>query len=167
MLGGYIAADDVICDAVQFWIRFIFTTAPPALAYGALASVQYLQSSQAERDRQKQQAETLKQKLRNAGLPILEGDTHIVPVMVNNADQCTRICQFLLNERQIYVQPINYSTVPKGTERLRLTPGPFHSDSMIDDLVDALQMAFSQIDPKQPNRLVNHILRKTHPRLAM
>jgi 5-aminolevulinate synthase len=148
VVGGYIAADDVICDAVRsFGSGFIFTTAlPPALAYGALASVQYLQSSQTERDRQKQQAETLKQKLRNAGLPILEGDTHIVPVMVNNADQCTRICQLLLNERQIYVQPINYPTVPKGTERLRLTPGPFHSDSMIDDLVDALQMAFSQIE---------------------
>ena len=148
VVGGYIAADDVICDAVRsFGSGFIFTTAlPPALAYGALASVRYLQSSQAERDHQKQQAETLKQKLRNAGLPMLEGDTHIVPVMVNNADQCTRICQFLLNERQIYVQPINYPTVPKGTERLRLTPGPFHSDSMIDDLVDALQMAFSQIE---------------------
>ena len=148
VMGGYIAADDVICDAVRsFGLGFIFTTAlPPALACGALASVRYLQSSQTERDRQKQQAETLKQKLRNAGLPMLEGDTHIVPVMVNNADQCTRICQFLLNECQIYVQPINYPTVPKGTERLRLTPGPFHSDSMIDDLVAALQMAFSQID---------------------
>ena len=147
VVGGYIAADDVICDAVRsFGSGFIFTTAlPPALAYGALASVRYLQSSQTERDHQKQQAETLKQKLRSAGLPILEGDTHIVPVMVNNADQCTRICQFLLNEHQIYVQPINYPTVPKGTERLRLTPGPFHSDSMIDDLVDALRIAFSQI----------------------
>ena len=154
VVGGYIAADDVICDAVRsFGSGFIFTTAlPPALAYGALASVQYLQSSQTERDRQKQQAETLKQKLRNAGLPILEGDTHIVPVMVNNADQCTRICQLLLNERQIYVQPINYPTVPKGTERLRLTPGPFHSDSMIDDLVDALQMAFSQIESEATNQ---------------
>ena len=148
VVGGYIAADDVICDAVRsFGSGFIFTTAlPPALAYGALASVRYLQSSQTERDRQKQQANTLKQKLRNAGLPILEGDTHIVPVMVNNADQCMRICEFLLNERQIYVQPINYPTVPKGTERLRLTPGPFHSDNMIDDLVDALQIAFSQIE---------------------
>ena len=102
------------CDAVrQFWIRFLFSQPRyPALAYGALASVQYLQSDQ-ERDSQKQKAETLKQKLRNAGLPILEGDTHIVPVMVNNADQCTRICQFLLNERQIYVQPINYSNGAK------------------------------------------------------
>ena len=148
VVGGYIAADDVICDAVRsFGSGFIFTTAlPPALAHGALASVQYLQSSAIERDRQKQQAETLKQKLRAANLPILEGDTHIVPVMVNDADNCTRICQFLLNEHQIYVQPINYPTVPKGTERLRLTPGPFHSDGMIDDLVDALQLAFRHVE---------------------
>ena len=148
VVGGYIAADDVICDAVRsFGSGFIFTTAlPPALAHGALASVQYLQSSSVERDRQKQQTEALKQKLRAADLPILEGDTHIVPVMVNDADICTRICQFLLNEHQIYVQPINYPTVPKGTERLRLTPGPFHSDSMIDDLVDALQLAFRQVE---------------------
>ena len=148
VMGGYIAADDVICDAVRsFGSGFIFTTAlPPALAHGALASVQYLQSSSVERDRQKQQTEALKQKLRAADLPILEGDTHIVPVMVNDADICTRVCQFLLNEHQIYVQPINYPTVPKGTERLRLTPGPFHSDSMIDDLVDALQLAFRQVE---------------------
>ena len=148
VVGGYIAADDVICDAVRsFGSGFIFTTAlPPALAYGALASVQYLQSSAIERDQQKQQAETLKQKLRAADLPILEGDTHIVPVMVNNADVCTRICQFLLKEHQIYVQPINYPTVPKGTERLRLTPGPFHSDRMIDDLVDALRLAFRHVE---------------------
>ena len=115
-------------------------------------SPRYGASPYLDMPRQKQQAETLKQKLRNAGLPILEGDTHIVPVMVNNADQCTRICQLLLNERQIYVQPINYPTVPKGTERLRLTPGPFHSDSMIDDLVDALQMAFSQIESETTKR---------------
>ena len=148
LMGGYIAADDVICDAVRsFGSGFIFTTAlPPALAYGALASVQYLQSSSVERDRQKQQAETLKQKLRAANLPILEGDTHIVPLMVNDADKCTRISQFLLNEHQIYVQPINYPTVPKGTERLRLTPGPFHSDRMIDYLIDALQLAFCHVE---------------------
>ena len=148
LMGGYIAADDVICDAVRsFGSGFIFTTAlPPALAYGALASVQYLQSSSVERDRQKQQAETLKQKLRAANLPILEGDTHIVPLMVNDADNCKRISQFLLNEHQIYVQPINYPTVPKGTERLRLTPGPFHSDRMIDYLVDALQLAFCHVE---------------------
>ncbi len=148
VVGGYIATDDVICDAVRsFGSGFIFTTSlPPAFACGALASVQYLQSSTIERQRQKQQAETLKQKLRIANLPMLEGDTHIVPVMVNNADICNRICQFLLNEHQIYVQPINYPTVPKGTERLRLTPGPFHSDRMIDDLVNALQLAFCNVE---------------------
>ena len=148
VVGGYIAADDVICDAVRsFGSGFIFTTAlPPTLAYGALASVQYLQSSSVERDRQKQQAETLKQKLRAANLPILEGDTHIVPLMVNDAKNCKRISQFLLNEHQIYVQPINYPTVPKGTERLRLTPGPFHNDRMIDYLVDALQLAFCHVE---------------------
>lgn len=148
LVGGYIAADEIICDAVRsFGSGFIFTTAlPPALAYGALASVQYLQSSSVERDRQKRQAEILKLKLRAANLPILEGDTHIVPVMVNDADTCARICQFLLNEHQIYVQPINYPTVPKGTERLRLTPGPFHNDLMIDYFVDALQLAFRHVD---------------------
>ena len=148
VVGGYIAADDVICDAVRsFGSGFIFTTAlPPALANGALASVQYLQSSSIERECQKQQAKTLKQKLRAAHLPILETNTHIVPVMVNDANICSRICQFLLNEHQIYVQPINYPTVPKGTERLRLTPGPFHSDRMIDDLVDALKLAFSYVE---------------------
>jgi 5-aminolevulinate synthase len=147
VVGGYIAADDVICDVVRsFGSGFIFTTAlPPALAHGALASVQYLQSSGAERARQQTQANRLKQKLRDASLPLLEGDTHIVPVMVNNADICSQICQILLNERHIYVQPINYPTVPKGTERLRLTPGPFHTDAMIDDLVDALQMAFERV----------------------
>ena len=148
VVGGYIAADDVICDAVRsFGTGFIFTTAlPPALTYGALASVKYLQSSCTERDCQKQQVETFKRKLREASLPILEGDTHIVPVMVNNADNCSRICQYLLNEHQIYVQPINYPTVPKGTERLRLTPGPFHSDRMIDNLVRALQLAFYHVE---------------------
>jgi len=148
VVGGYIAADDVICDAVRsFGSGFIFTTAlPPALAYGALASVRHLQESTAERAGQQRQASRLKQKLRDANLPILEGDTHIVPLMVNNADICSQICQILLRERQIYVQPINYPTVPKGTERLRLTPGPFHTDEMIDDLVDALQMAFARVE---------------------
>jgi len=147
VVGGYIAADDVICDAVRsFGSGFIFTTAlPPALAHGALASVRHLQSSASERAAQQRQAATLKSKLRTAGLPILEGDTHIVPVMVNNADTCSQICHILLHERHIYIQPINYPTVPKGTERLRLTPGPLHSDSMIDALVDGLQMAFRRV----------------------
>ena len=145
VVGGYIAADDVICDAVRsFGSGFIFTTAlPPALAHGALASVRHLRRSTNERQAQQRQATTLKTKLRNAGLPLLEGDTHIIPVMVRDAAKCSRICQILLQEFSIYVQPINYPTVPVGTERLRLTPGPLHSDAMIDDLVASLLKAFA------------------------
>ncbi|MBL6774358.1 MAG: 5-aminolevulinate synthase [Candidatus Puniceispirillum sp.] len=151
VVGGYIAADDVICDAVRsFGSGFIFTTAlPPALAHGALASVRHLRRSTSERHAQQQQATRLKAKLRDAGLPLLEGDTHIIPVMVRNAAKCSRICQILLHEYSIYVQPINYPTVPVGTERLRLTPGPLHSDAMSDDLVASLSKAFAIASDEQ------------------
>ena len=143
--GGYIASDDVICDAVRsFGSGFIFTTAlPPALACGALVSVQHLRRNSHERLAQQRQATKLKTKLYKAGLPILEGDTHIIPVMVKDAAKCSKICQILLNDFGIYVQPINYPTVPVGSERLRLTPGPLHTDTMIDHLVDSLQKAFA------------------------
>ena len=151
VVGGYIAADDVICDAVRsFGSGFIFTTAlPPALAHGALASVRHLRRSTNERQAQQRQATRLKTKLRDAGLPLLEGDTHIIPVMVRDAAKCSRICQILLQEFSIYVQPINYPTVPFGTERLRLTPGPLHSDAMIDDLVASLLKAFAIASDEQ------------------
>jgi 5-aminolevulinate synthase len=145
VVGGYIAADDVICDAVRsFGSGFIFTTAlPPALACGALASVQHLRRSAHERLAQQRQATKLKAKLHEVGLPILEGDTHIIPVMVEDAAKCSQICQILLHDFGIYVQPINYPTVPVGSERLRLTPGPLHTDTMIDHLVDSLHTAFA------------------------
>lgn len=145
LVGGYIAADDVICDAVRsFGSGFIFTTAlPPALARGALASLNHLRNSPQERQAQERQVARLKTGLTKAGLPILAGDTHIIPVMVHDAAKCSRICQILLQDFNLYVQPINYPTVPKGTERLRLTPGPFHSDEMIDYLVKSLVTAFS------------------------
>jgi len=151
VVGGYIAADDVICDAVRsFGSGFIFTTAlPPALAHGALASVRHLRRSTNERQAQQRQATRLKTELRDAGLPLLEGDTHIIPVMVRDAAKCSRICQILLQEFSIYVQPINYPTVPVGTERLRLTPGPLHSDAMIDDLVASLLKAFAIASDEQ------------------
>jgi 5-aminolevulinate synthase len=151
VVGGYIAADDVICDAVRsFGSGFIFTTAlPPALAHGALASVRHLRRSTNERQAQQRQATRLKTKLRDAGLPLLEGETHIIPVMVRDAAKCSRICQILLQEFSIYVQPINYPTVPVGTERLRLTPGPLHSDAMIDDLVASLLKAFAIASDEQ------------------
>ena len=145
VVGGYIAADDVICDAVRsFGSGFIFTTAlPPALACGALASVQHLRRSSHERLAQQRQAAKLKAKLHEVGLPILEGDMHIIPIMVKNAAKCSLICHILLNDFGIYMQPINYPTVSVGSERLRLTPGPLHTDTMIDHLVDSLQKAFA------------------------
>lgn len=148
VVGGYIAADSVIVDTVRSnGSGFIFTTAlPPALIAGAHASVQHLRTSQSEREAQKRQALRLKTKLRDAGLPLLEGPTHIVPIMVGDAASTTRICQLLLQDHDIYVQPINYPTVPRGTERLRLTPGPFHTDKMIDALVDALGTVMRQVD---------------------
>ncbi len=151
LVGGYIAASDVICDSVRsYGSGFIFTTAlPPALAHGALLSVQYLRQSNTERLAQQRQVSKLKEKLRAASLPLMYSDTHIVPVMVKNAAKCARICQILLQEFDIYVQPINYPTVPRGTERLRLTPGPLHSDAMIDHLVNALLQAFDTASGEQ------------------
>ena len=152
--GGYIAANDVICDAVRsFGSGFIFTTAlPPALAHGAMVSVRYLRQSRTERMIQKQQVSKLKTKLLEAGLPLINSETHIVPVMVKDAAKCTRISNILLRDFGIYVQPINYPTVPIRTERLRLTPGPLHNDAMIDHLVDALSQAFSAATSEQVKR---------------
>ena len=146
-VGGYIAADAVICDAVRSTgSGFIFTTAlPPAIAVGARASVNHLRTSDAERTAQRAQVKRLKEKLTAAGLSWMPGDTHIVPIMVGDAAATQRICQLLLANHDLYVQPINYPTVPRGTERLRLTPGPFHDDDMIDDLVTALTQVMDQV----------------------
>ena len=140
VVGNYIAANDVICDAVcSYGSGFIFATAlPPALALGAMVSVQHLRQSRAERLIQQQQASKLRTKLRDARLPLMDGDKHIVPVMVKGAAKCTLICQTLSQKYSIYIQPINYPKVPLGTERLCLNPGPLHNDAMIEHLVDAL-----------------------------
>ena len=147
IVGGYIAADDVICDMVRSaGSGFIFTTAlPPALSVGACASVRHLKASPAERHAQQRQAKRLKDKAVAAGLPVMPGETHIVPVMIGDAAATQRICQLLLADFELYVQPINYPTVPRGTERLRLTPGPLHTDAMIDDLVDALVTVLARV----------------------
>jgi len=145
--GGYIAASDVICDTVRSnGSGFIFTTAlPPAVAAAAHAAVRHLRADDKRRAAQQRQAARLKACARAAGIPILEGDTHIVPVMVGDAAATRRICQLLLEDHDIYVQPINYPTVPRGTERLRLTPGPFHTDAMVDDLVTALRSVMDRV----------------------
>lgn len=146
VMGGYIAASARIVDVVRSYAQsFIFTTSlSPVLAAGVLASVRHLKASNAERDAQQRQAAKLKADFKARGLPVLDTPSHIVPVMVWDPVACKAISDRLLEEHNIYVQPINYPTVPRGTERLRFTPGPFHDDDKIAALVDALDQVFSE-----------------------
>jgi 5-aminolevulinate synthase len=140
VLGGYITGRQQVMDAVRSYAPgFIFTTAlPPPVAAAALASVQHLMQSPLERARQQRQVNRTKSALMGAGIPILVTNTHIVPVMVCDAQLCKAASDRLLHEHAIYLQPINYPTVPKGTERLRITPTPLHTDAHIHALVTAL-----------------------------
>ena len=146
VVGGYIAGSKAVCDFIRsFASGFIFTTAlPPAIAAGACASVKHLKKSELERKRQIRQVEQLRSKLDLAGIPHLLNPSHIVPVMIKHPVKCKEISDILLNDYKIYVQPINYPTVPKGTERLRFTPSPLHSDDDIDYLVQSLGALWRQ-----------------------
>jgi 5-aminolevulinate synthase len=141
VMGGYIAADAVIVDAIRTYADgFIFTTSlPPALAAGAAASIRWLKEHDEVRQAHHARAAALKARLSQAGLPVLPSVSHIVPVHVGDAVHCKMISDILLADHGVYVQPINYPTVPKGTERLRFTPSPAHTDAMMDALVAAME----------------------------
>ncbi|WP_312687629.1 5-aminolevulinate synthase [Brevundimonas nasdae] len=145
VMGGYIAGDAVIIDAVRSWASgFIFTTSlPPALTAGALASVRHLKVHPELRTQHQERAATLKARFAAAGIPVMESESHIVPVHVGDPVHCKMISDMLLDEYGVYVQPINYPTVPKGTERLRFTPSPNHTDAMMDHLVQAMDKLFA------------------------
>ena len=139
-LGGYIAASADVIDAVRSYAPgLIFTTAlPPAVCAAATAAIRHLKTSQWARDRHQDRAARVKAVLTAAGLPVMANDTHIVPVMVGDPEKCKQVSDLLLAEHGIYIQPINYPTVPRGAERLRITPTPYHDDSLIDALAEAL-----------------------------
>ena len=140
VMGGYVAGSAMLVDFLRGHAPgFIFTSAlPPLLAAGALAAVRHLKESQSERDAHQERVATVKRRLAAAGIPVIANDSHIVPVMVGDAALCRTASARLLRDHQVYVQPINYPTVPRGTERLRLTPTPLHSDADIDALTAAL-----------------------------
>ena len=148
VMGGYIAADQKIVDVIRSYAPgFIFTTSlSPVLVAGALASIRHLKQSSAERDGQQAAAQTLKNLFSNAGLPLMDSSTHIVPLLVGDPVKAKKISDILLAEYGVYVQPINYPTVPRGTERLRFTPGPAHSEAMMKDLSKALVEIWSRMD---------------------
>jgi 5-aminolevulinate synthase len=150
IVGGYIAGSSAMCDFIRsYGDGFIFSTSiPPAIAAGALASVRYVRAHNELRELHQERAGTLKRRLREAGIPVMPSVSHIVPVMVGNAVLCKQASDELLARDRIYVQPINYPTVPRGTERLRFTPTPLHDDAAMDRLVDAMVRLWARLGLK-------------------
>jgi len=153
-LGGYIAGSANLIDAVRSYAHgFIFTTAlPPAICAAAIAAIRHLRTSQWERDRQQDRAARVKAVLNAAGLPVKASETHIVPVIVGDPEKCKQASDLLLENHGIYIQPINYPTVAKGTERLRITPSPYHDDHLIDRLAEALVDVWERLGLPLRNR---------------
>ena len=147
-MGGYIASNKNIIDVIRsFASSFIFTTSlPPAIAAGALASVKHLKESSIEREIHQERAKSLKEKLRQTGIIVMPSDSHIVPILVGDPVLCKKASDILLSDFSIYVQPINYPTVPKGKERLRITPSPLHDEKMTNYLVDSLKKVWRELN---------------------
>lgn len=146
VMGGYIAGSAAMCDFVRsFASGFIFTTAiPPAVASGARAAIAHLKQSDSEREQQQDRVAQVRARLDAAGIPHVDNDSHIIPVMVGDPVKCKYLSDILLRDHGIYIQPINYPTVPKGTERLRITPSPVHSQADIDYLIGTLEQLWAQ-----------------------
>ena len=159
VMGGYIAADALLVDVIRSYAPgFIFTTAlPPSLAAAATQSISHLKTSQTERAEQRDRVEKLRKMLDMKGLPHLDNESHIVPVMVGDAELCREASRILMDEYKIFVQHINYPTVPRGTERLRITPTPLHSDEMMDTLVEALSDVFERLNLKRLHNAPPHV----------
>ncbi len=154
-LGGYITGSKTLIDAVRSYAPgFIFTTAlPPAICAAATAAIKHLKTSQWERDRHQDRAGRVKSVLNAAGLPVMPSTTHIVPVFVGDPEKCKAASDMLLAEHGIYIQPINYPTVPRGMERLRITPSPYHDDVLINTLAEALVQVWDALDLPKRNQL--------------
>ena len=155
VMGGYIAASRECCDAIRsFAPGFIFTTSlAPAIAAGSLASIRHLKTSEIERERHQEHARALKRRLCAAGLPVMDNPSHIVPELVGDPVLCKELTDKLLERFSIYIQPINYPTVPRGTERLRLCPTPLHSNADMDHLVASLSQVWDEMDLSRSERL--------------
>ncbi len=147
VMGGYVAGSSLTIDIIRsFADSFIFTTSLcPHLAAGALAAVRHLKAHPEERTRQQRNVEKLKSILRATGIPVLDSPSHILPVIIGDAHQCRRTSELLLSEHGIYIQPINYPTVLRGQERLRITPSPFHTDEHIEHLIESLMAVRAQL----------------------
>ncbi len=147
VIGGYIAGSPAMCDFVRsFGSGFIFSTAlPPAIAAGARASIRFLKDHNEVRERHQERAATLKRRLGECGIPVIKSVSHIVPVLVGDPKLCKQASDMLMDDYNVYIQPINYPTVPRGTERLRITPTPLHTDEQMDHLVNAIQEVWRRL----------------------